>query len=91
MTQTPPPASPQSALPLQTSTATVALQRVPSGEFVTTAQTSPVGQSSGSSHAMVQSPEHCAASVLGRQLGPPAVDRQQTALVRSHWEDPQVT
>ena len=69
----------------------VALQRVPSGEFVTTAQTSPVGQSSGSSPVMVHSPGHCAASLVRTQLGPPVLERQQTVLVRSHWVDPHVT
>jgi hypothetical protein len=91
MTQTPPPASPQSALLLQISAAAVPLQRVPNGEFVTTAQTSPVGQSSGSSQAMLQSPGHCEASLVRRQLGPPVLERQQTVLVRSHWVDPHVT
>lgn len=84
MTQTPPPASPQSPLVLQTSEEAVVLQRVPSGEFVTTAQTSPVGQSSGSSQAMVQSPGHCATSPVRTQLGPPVLERQHTVLERSH-------
>jgi hypothetical protein len=53
-------------------------------------QNSPVGQSSGSSHAMVHTPGHCPPPAA-TQLGPPAVERQQTVVVRSHWVDPHVT
>jgi hypothetical protein len=67
------------------------VQLVSSGEFAPTPQNSPVGQSSGSSQAMVHSPGHCVIAPDAMQLGPPTLERQQMVVARSHWVDPHVT
>jgi hypothetical protein len=91
MSQTPPPASPQSALSLQIRLAPELAQCVWNGSFAPVVQNSPVGQSAGSSQAMVHSPGHCPVWAGAMQLGAPVVERQQRVVVRSHWVDPHVT
>jgi hypothetical protein len=91
MTHTPPPASPQSLSDLQTlGQYGVVVQLVSSGSFAPTPQNSPAGQSAGSSQPMFHSPGHVACWAIGRQLGPPVLERQHTVVERSHWVDPQL-
>jgi hypothetical protein len=93
MTQMPPPASPQSWFVLQTLVEAAVVHLVQNGLFATTPQTSPPGQSSGSSQATRSTPGHVPlpAPMLAMHVGPEGFDAQQTWVVRSHCVEPHVT